>query len=330
MRRRGRSWLFGRSFLFSAAAAAVAMAVVVFFLFARQKREGFSLSLPSVLDGGDGEDKTSSSGKLERNVWILWLQGWEEAPWLQLQVVESWKKRNPGWKIHQVSLENLREYVNDIGYIYDTSKEIESAAKSDIIRLSLLKNHGGVWADSTMLCMQSLDDWVDKKVAPADVWMYRCANGASEGGVHPENPASWFIAAKRGSYIMGKWKDRCDQYWSQRSRMHTYLWLDSLFRELYGSDKKFRELWDTTEVIDADDPGQPHMLSVPIMFENKESLKRVLSTNPPYIVKLSSQWNKKCGTGTPQNDRCLISTGYYAIQLATLQSGGGGAGGGAQ
>jgi mannosyltransferase OCH1-like enzyme len=30
-------------------------------------------------------------------------------------------------------------------------------AKSDMIRLHVLSTHGGVWADSTMLCLQPLD-----------------------------------------------------------------------------------------------------------------------------------------------------------------------------
>ena len=55
---------------------------------------------------------------------------------------------------------NLVNYVNDIDYIYDKNKEITPQAKSDIIRLSLLKNYGGVWADSNLLFMQPLSHWV--------------------------------------------------------------------------------------------------------------------------------------------------------------------------
>ena len=54
------------------------------------------------------------------------------------QVAESWEINNPGWKVHYIDFDNLKNYVSDIDYIYDTTKNITHQAKSDIIRLSLL------------------------------------------------------------------------------------------------------------------------------------------------------------------------------------------------
>ena len=76
--------------------------------------------------------------------------------WLQQQVLESWRINNPQWNIELIDIFNLKNYVDDIDYIYDKSKIISLQAKSDIIRLSLLKNYGGVWSGSTLLCMQPL------------------------------------------------------------------------------------------------------------------------------------------------------------------------------
>ena len=87
---------------------------------------------------------------IPKNIFLLWLQGWDNAEWLNKQVAESWELNNPGWNIHYIDFKNLKDYVNDIDYIYDDTKNISPQAKSDIIRLSLLKNHGGVWADATM------------------------------------------------------------------------------------------------------------------------------------------------------------------------------------
>ena len=85
---------------------------------------------------------------MDKNIFLLWLQGWKNAPWLQQQVLNSWQINNPNWNLILLDFNNLSEYVNDINYIYDSLKEISPQAKSDIIRLSVLKNHGGVWADS--------------------------------------------------------------------------------------------------------------------------------------------------------------------------------------
>tara|TARA_Y100001978_G_scaffold192939_1_gene198535 strand:- start:580 stop:687 length:108 start_codon:yes stop_codon:yes gene_type:complete len=31
----------------------------------------------------------------EKNIFLLWLQGWDKAPWLQREVLESWIINNP-------------------------------------------------------------------------------------------------------------------------------------------------------------------------------------------------------------------------------------------
>ena len=97
---------------------------------------------------------------MDKNIFLLWLQGWDKAPWLQKKVLNSWAINNPDWNIELIDEKNLKNYVSDIDYIYDKNKKITPQAKSDIIRLSLLKRYGGVWADSTLLCMQPLNHWV--------------------------------------------------------------------------------------------------------------------------------------------------------------------------
>ena len=109
---------------------------------------------------------------MEKNIFILWLQGWDKAPWLQNKVLESWKINNNDWNIELLDFKNLHDYVKDIDYIYDKKKKISLQAKSDIIRLSLLKNIGGVWADSTLLCMQPLENWVYEAIEKSGFWMY--------------------------------------------------------------------------------------------------------------------------------------------------------------
>ena len=66
---------------------------------------------------------------------------------------------NPTWDIKCLNDDTVKEYLttNDAEIIF-SDKEIQFQARSDIIRLSLLKKHGGIWADATFLCMQPLDN----------------------------------------------------------------------------------------------------------------------------------------------------------------------------
>jgi len=251
---------------------------------------------------------------LEKNIFLLWFQGWENAPWLQKQVAKSWEINNPEWKIHYIDIENLKNYVNDIDYIYDTNNDISYAAKSDIIRLSLLKNHGGIWADSTVLCMQPLDHWVYEAVEPARLWMYHgCGGGMSK----EFGPASWFIVSKKESYMITNWKRECDAYWNQNHSTNNYFWMDSLFKKLFENDEIFKQLWLNAPYLYCELDGQSHTLSYENNYRmngNTPHIKKLFLENPPYILKFWNYWHDLFPDTT--TDECINSNGYYAIELS--------------
>jgi Capsular polysaccharide synthesis protein len=257
---------------------------------------------------------------LNKTIWLLWLQGWDTAPWLVKQVAESWEINNPDWNIEYVTLDNLHNYVHDIDYIYDKTKEIEAPAKSDIIRLSLLKNHGGVWADATMLCMQPLSTWAPEAVKYAGLWMY---HGNGDGMDANHGPASWFMISEKDSLIINKWKNACDAYWQNRTNADSYFWLDGLFRKLFESDLEFRNKWELAPHLYCESTGQAHALYyrigsanwLSLISLNIPKLKKIFLKKPPYILKLS--W-KECPDKFPEVDSAEFknSNCYYAIQMS--------------
>lgn len=254
--------------------------------------------------------------KLPKNIFLLWLQGWDNAPWLQRQVRKSWEINNPDWNIILLDESNLRNYINDIDYIYDESKNIQYQAKSDIIRLSVLKNIGGVWADSTMLCMQPLDNWVHEKVEPAGMWMYRGGGGGMPGEI---GPASWFIVSKSGNYILTEWKKECDNYWITNpivNHSENYFWMDILFKKLYNSNSNFKELWSLAPNINCGYKGSSHTLANFGMDGNDNELKEMFKISPPYALKFWNYWHDLFD-GDYNSEKCKESNGGYAITLST-------------
>jgi hypothetical protein len=251
---------------------------------------------------------------LNNNIFILWLQGWENASWLNLQVAESWKINNPEWNVHLIDICNLKDYVSDIDYIYDTNKNISPQAKSDIIRLSLLKNHGGVWADATMLCMQPLDHWVYEATKPVGFWMYH----GHGGGMDKENgPAIWFIISENDNYLINQWKSECDKYWNSDSHPYSYFWLDEWFKTLFHRDHTFRDLWSKVPYLYCELDGQSHTLAHYKMDSDTQYIKDLFETKPPYALKFWSYWNTIFPDIT--TEKCINSNGYCAIQLSKRQ-----------
>ena len=255
---------------------------------------------------------TTNINPMNKTVWLLWFQGWDNAPHLQKVVANSWEINNPTWTIRYLDMENLKDYITDIEYIYDDKKDISYQAKSDIIRLSLLKNHGGVWADSTMLCMQPLDSWVENAITPSDFWMY---HGKGAGMDIKNGPASWFIVSKKGSYIITKWKQACDNFWKTNNYTDNYFWMDGLFKDLFETDPVFRNEWNAVKFLSCEEDGSSHTLSTHGVFSNNDQIKRIFKETPPYALKFWKDNNDRFSNCETDNE-CLDSIGYHAIEMS--------------
>lgn len=220
----------------------------------------------------DSLDKTTN--KYGKSIWLLWLQGWDNAPWFVQKVKESWEKYNPEWTVRLLSKDNLKDYI-DTSFLQNVN--IQNAAISDIVRLSLLSKYGGVWADATMLCMRSLEDWIYEAIHPTGLWMYHGGNGIG--------PASWFIISIKQNYIINKWKEACDTYWKEHNVAHDYFWMDGLFMDLYNKDTTFKDEWDRVPYLWCEQEGQAHMLNARWLGSDAH-LQKIIHDNPPYAIKL--------------------------------------------
>jgi hypothetical protein len=229
-----------------------------------------------------------------KTIWLLWLQGWDKAPWYIHKVKDSWVKHNPGWNVELVSADTVNIKIPG---------GASPAAASDIIRLNLLARHGGVWADATMLCMRPLDTWVHDAIRPTGFWMY---HGEVDG---PDSPASWFIISKKNNYLITKWRDECNLYWKKNSKAHTYRWMDELFMKLIETDPECRRIWRGTPYLNCEAPGQAHMLAGKTLGSDPE-LKEILRSRPPYAVKLSRH-----GAPDQITDEFKETNMYYALMI---------------
>jgi hypothetical protein len=225
----------------------------------------------------------------QRTIWLLWFQGWEQAPWVARAVATSWAKHNVDWTIRLVSDSNLRQLLPETPYMWQVTS---AAARSDIVRLSLLSRYGGVWADATMICFMPLDTWVCEALRPVGLWMYR-------GGQDDTGPASWFILSIKGNYLIQKWKEACDAYWTgsgddedgrrPRTAEHDYYWMDGLFMDLLNGDPMFKEEWGRVPYLSCTDYGQAQMLGGRVLDKDPDLID-VIYKRPPYAIKLKRQF----------------------------------------
>ena len=178
---------------------------------------------------------------MNKTIWICWFQGWDKCPPLSRYCLDSWKHYNPDWEVIELDDSNYRDYV-DIDSILP-GVATNKTAFSDILRMFILKEYGGVWADATLFCNKPLDEWI---------------TGETEFFVFSRPDiklASWFIYAQKDEYVITQWYNKVIAYWKERSsgkdRLNNlYTWVHRLFAESYEEDPKFAEIIDRMERID--------------------------------------------------------------------------------
>ena len=99
--------------------------------------------------------------ELQRTIWMYWGQGFENAPEVVRICLRSWKSRNPGWRVVELTNANVSEYVDEPTLAKIRAlKNIRIQKFANLIRLYLISRYGGVWVDATCFCCRPLDDWL--------------------------------------------------------------------------------------------------------------------------------------------------------------------------
>ncbi len=195
---------------------------------------------------------------MNKTIWRLWSQGWDNAPSLCNTCTESWKYHNPDWDIKEIDKNQLSELVDIESAL--PGLNTNNICYSDIVRIFLLKKYGGVWADATVFCNKPLDSWLPSKTFVFSYpFPYRMI-------------ASWFLSSGVDSYIIDTWYDRVVDYWKYRiantNQMQQHLpnnnpWFHELFQNEYRVNEKFRSIWDGTPKIKTPVSGTGPLMFAP-------------------------------------------------------------------
>lgn len=180
--------------------------------------------------------------RVPRKIWMYWAQGWESAPPLVLLCRDSWIEKNPGWEVVVLDESNINDYATVA--IARNGKNIPHAAYSDIVRMQLLAQHGGVWADATLLCAAPLDSWLPRVLK----------EGFFAFEKSKTTLASWFLVAEEGNTLIRRWNDSTIRYWRTASEPGRYFWLHYLFEYLLLLEPSVRRIWEGIPKISSKEP----------------------------------------------------------------------------
>lgn len=133
-------------------------------------------------------------------IWTYWDQGIGQAPPVVRTCLQSWEQKNPGWTLRILDRDTLGNYTRLAQEIDLTRDDISLAKVSNLVRLYLLHEHGGVWADSTLFCSIPLDEWLPEYLSTG-YFAFR----------HPGRDrllSSWFMAAEPNNPLLAEYRAR--------------------------------------------------------------------------------------------------------------------------
>jgi hypothetical protein len=149
---------------------------------------------------------------------------------------------NPDWEIILLNQDDANEHVDR----RELPLNMKVAAYSDLLRVKILKENGGVWADATCLCMKPLDDFILGVFSQCDFFaFYRPGKDRLV--------SSWFLASTKNSRLMHDWCRLSEFFWKWPvTARYPYFWFHCLFEYLIFSSIGARRSWGMTPKLSAD------------------------------------------------------------------------------
>lgn len=178
-------------------------------------------------------------GTIERTVWMLWLQGFENAPEVVQVCLRSWKSRNPTWRVVELNEENIADYVDSDSLAMLKSLDIKPQKLANLIRLYLISTHGGVWVDATCFCCKPLDSWLPGYM---DSGFFAFRDPGPDRIL-----ANWFLAASKGNALASIFYERHRDFFrlNRFPLQHTQAGRDRVRRigSLLNRNARLAEFW---------------------------------------------------------------------------------------
>lgn len=185
--------------------------------------------------------------EMPRVIWWCWLQGEDQAPGLVKECLKSLRHNLPDYDIQVITWDNLNNYIQVPKKILDkfNAKWINGANFSDIIRLMLLVQYGGIWVDSTVFCT---DDRLIRAIEKKNMFMFQNVMTTNSNVI---KMSSWMIASKKNNPYLEEVSTLLTQYYIDSPYTEDYF-ICHLLLSLFAT--KYQSIWDDMQLYNNINP----------------------------------------------------------------------------
>ncbi|MDR0967919.1 MAG: capsular polysaccharide synthesis protein [Rickettsiales bacterium] len=182
----------------------------------------------------------------DEKIFSIWQQGVENAPPIVRACFDS-MQRNCNQELLVLTDKTLSDYIDLPGVIMDKRKQgkIGNAHFSDICRVELLYNYGGIWMDGTNFATGP----VPTDIMNLDFFVYM----ADDSGSRYSFIQNCFIRARKNSYLLAAWREMILEFWKNEPREFDYFMHQLMFKSLVKYDAEAKKLFN----------NMPHIMQEP-------------------------------------------------------------------
>lgn len=227
-------------------------------------------------------------------VFICWFQGIEHAPSIVKKCVASIQENLTDRDVILIDADNMADYVTLPDYIIEKWKKgiISNTHFSDLLRMELLIQYGGLWIDATVFCTAKREDIPDFYF-DSDLFLFQCLKPGRDG--HSGIASNWFICAKSNNKILMATRHLCYRYWKK----YNYL-IDYFFSEFF-MDLVLEYYQEDWKQIVPKDNATPHILLLRLFEPFDENMWNRIRQQTPFH-KMSYKFSE---------EQAAISGTYY-------------------
>lgn len=174
----------------------------------------------------------------------IWFQGEEQAPPLVRACFRS-MRRHLEQEVIVLDEKTLFEWITLPDHIVRKWREgkIPHAHFSDICRVELLYQHGGIWLDATGYVTSPVPQWIMDE----DLMIFLAGQNARWAYSLIQN---CFIRARKGNPLLGIWREAIFAYWRDEDSKIDYFVHHLLFRASIAHNKTAAALFDRMPHVD--------------------------------------------------------------------------------
>lgn len=235
----------------------------------------------------DEENKDENAASTyNQPIWICWLDGIEKAPLLVQKCVSSIIKNAGTHPVNMITQHNYTEFVTLPKYIIEKKEKglIEPAHFSDVLRVCLLAQYGGLWLDATIYCKEKLpDNYFEND-------FFTCRSEPSDVGCISKNQWTTFcLGGTKGCIIFQVLRNFFFEYWKVEDCAIDYLFFD-----------------DAIEVARKCLPEINYLIKA-VPYNNLERDR--------LIMRFADPWEKGCVDDLLEGTTILFKLGYREKQF---------------